>query len=124
MAHFAELDENNIVTNVVVVHTNELLENGVESETKGIDFLESLYGHRNWRQTSYNRKFRKQYAGLGFVYDLVRDAFITPQPFPSWVLDETTCDWMAPVPYPDDGGRYFWDEKTQVWKPNSSPSGA
>jgi hypothetical protein len=115
MAHFAELNESNIVTQVVVVHNNELLDNGVESEAKGVAFLLSLYGHDRWKQTSYNGNQRFNYAGVGFTYDADRDAFIAPQPFPSWTLDESTCTWMPPVPYPTDGGLYRWDEDAGNW---------
>lgn len=93
MAHFAQLDDNNIVTQVIVVHNNELLdENGQESEAKGIAFCQSLLGG-NWIQTSYNGNFRKNYAGQGFTYDVIRDAFIPPKPEGNWILDETTCQW-------------------------------
>lgn len=115
MAHFAQLDENNIVLQVIVVHNNELLDNGVESEAKGIAFCRSLFPGTNWAQTSYNGNIRKNYAGVGFTYDAQRDAFIPPQPFPSWVLNETICQWEAPVPYPQDGKRYVWDEATVSW---------
>ncbi len=115
MAHFAQLDENNVVLQVIVVHNNELLDNGVESEAKGIAFCESLFPGTNWAQTSYNANIRKNYAGIGFTYDAQRDAFIPPQPYPSWVLNETTCQWEAPVPYPQDGKRYVWDEATVSW---------
>lgn len=115
MAHFAELDASNIVTQVVVVHNNELLDNGVESEAKGVAFLQSLYGHDRWKQTSYNGNMRKNYAGVGFTYDADRDAFTPPQPFPSWTLDEATCTWVPPVPYPTDGNLYRWDEDAGAW---------
>lgn len=93
MAHFAQLNDNNVVTQVIVVHNNELLdENGQESEVKGIAFCQSLFGG-NWVQTSYNANFRKNYAGIGYTYDAVRDAFIPPKPEDNWVLDETTCQW-------------------------------
>ena len=93
MAHFAQL-ENNIVTQVIVVHNNELLDNGVESEDKGIAFCKSLFGG-TWVQTSYNGKIRKNYAGIGYTYDLNRNAFIPPKPeLGDWVLDETTCLWI------------------------------
>lgn len=97
MAHFAELDENNIVLRVVVVHNNELLDDmGMgESEQKGIDFCVGLFGGR-WIQTSYNGKIRKNYAGEGYTYDQARDAFIAPQPGPEWTLDEATCRWVKP----------------------------
>lgn len=117
MAHFAKLDENNIVLEVNVVHNNELLdENGQESEAKGIEFLVNWSGgHANWKQTSYNGNIRKNYAGIGYTYDAVRDAFIAPQPYPSWILDEATCKWNPPVTYPNDGQIYGWDEATVSW---------
>jgi hypothetical protein len=93
MAHFAQLDESNIVTQVIVVHNNELLDNGVESEAKGIAFCQSLLGG-NWVQTSYNGNIRKNYAGIGYTYDQTRDAFIPPKPeLGEWVLNEDTCIW-------------------------------
>lgn len=113
MAHFAELDENNIVTQVIVVANDELLVDGVESETKGIEFCQSLLGGR-WVQTSYNGSIRKNYAGIGFIYDLSLDAFYAPQPYHSWVLDEDAV-WQAPVTYPTDGKIYLWDETTLQW---------
>ena len=116
MAHFAQLDNQNTVLQVIVVHNNELLDNGVESEAKGIAFCQSLFPGTNWVQTSYNGNIRKNYAGIGFTYDSTRDAFIPPKPFPSWVLDEATCRWDAPVPYPTDGERYQWDEATLSWQ--------
>ena len=95
MAHFAELDATNTVTQVIVVHNNELLDNGVESEAKGIAFCQSLFGG-NWVQTSYNASIRKNYAGIGCIYDPVRDAFIPPKPEEgNWVLNEDTCRWEA-----------------------------
>ena len=115
MAHFAQLDENNVVLQVIVVHNNELLDNGVESEAKGIVFCHSLFPGTNWVQTSYNGNIRKNYAGIGFTYDAQRNAFIPPKPFPSWVLNDTTCQWEAPVPYPTNGKRYVWDEASQSW---------
>lgn len=121
MAHFAEIGLNNTVLRVVVVHNNELLdENGVEQEAKGAEFCRNLFGG-TWVQTSYNANIRKNYAGEGFTYDSTRDAFIPPKPFPSWVLNEDTCRWDAPVPYPADVGtfeapkRYVWDEATTSW---------
>lgn len=115
MAHFAELDENNEVLQVIVVHNNELLgANGVEYENKGIEFCNSLFGHTNWVQTSYNGNMRKQFAGIGFTYDDVNDVFVAPQPYPSWSLDENH-DWQAPVAMPDDGQPYSWNEETQSW---------
>lgn len=93
MAHFAELDATNTVTQVIVVHNNELLDNGVESEAKGIAFCQSLFGG-NWVQTSYNASIRKNFAGIGYTYDSVRDAFIPPKPEEGeWILNEDTCRW-------------------------------
>jgi hypothetical protein len=114
MAHFAEIDETNTVVQVIVVHNNELLDNGVESEAKGVAFCQSLFGG-NWVQTSYNGNIRKNYAGIGFTYDAVRDAFIPPKPYPSWILNEDTCNWESPVPYPEDEGIYSWNENQQQW---------
>jgi hypothetical protein len=115
MAHFAELDENNVVKQVIVVHNNELLDkNGNESEQKGIDFCVAHYGG-TWIQTSYNCNIRKNYAGTGMIYDPVRDAFILLKPFESWVLNEDTCQWETPFPYPTDGKEYIWDEATINW---------
>lgn len=116
MAHFAQLDENNMVIQVIVVHNNELMDNGMESEAKGIAFCQSLFPSTNWKQTSYNGNMRKNYAGIGYTYDQQRDAFISPKPYASWTLDETTCLWVAPVPMPTDGKRYLWNESTQVWE--------
>lgn len=114
MAHFAELDENNEVLRVIVVHNSELLdEQGNESEQKGIDFCFNLLGGR-WVQTSYNSSFRKNYAGIGFVYDPVNDWFQAPQPYPSWTLDEN-AQWQPPVPRPD-AALANWNEETQSWE--------
>ena len=102
MANFAQLDESYIVTKVIVVN-NETINNlpFPESEPVGMAFLQSLFGSTTvWKQTSYNANFRKNYAGIGFTYDPVLDAFIPPKPYPSWVLNTTTCQWQAPVPYP------------------------
>ena len=118
MAHFAEINENNIVTKVIVVHNNELLEGDQESEIKGINFCESLYGHRNWVQTSYNNNLRHNFARIGYTWDSENDAFYAPQPFPSWSLDENFI-WQAPIPYPEieEGSNdvYTWNEETQTW---------
>jgi len=114
MAHFAKL-ENNLVTQVIVVANQEIIdENGQESEQKGIDFCFNLLGG-TWKQTSYNHTFRKNYAGIGFTYDEGRDAFISPKPYNSWLLDETTCQWKAPVDMPVDIKNYDWDEATTSW---------
>jgi len=114
MAHFAQINEENIVTQVIVVANEELLDNGVESEAKGIAFCQSLLGGE-WKQTSYNSNTRKNYAGIGYTYDSQRDAFIPPQPYPSWTLVEETCNWTAPVALPTDGKTYNWDESTLTW---------
>jgi hypothetical protein len=114
MAHFAQL-ENNIVTQVIVVSNQDIVdENGQESEQKGIDFCSNLIGG-TWLQTSYNNKIRKNYAGVGYTYDEGRDAFIAPKPYNSWLLNETTCQWKAPVEMPTDGKMYSWNEATTSW---------
>jgi hypothetical protein len=97
MAHFAKLDENNVVITVVVVNNSELLVDGVESEAKGVEFLISLFGDSNWKQTSYNATIRKNSAGIGYTYDSNRDAFISPQPDGNYVLDEQTCQWVEVI---------------------------
>ena len=114
MAHFAQL-ENNIVTKVIVVANQDILdENGQESEEKGIAFCSNLLGG-TWKQTSYNARIRKNYAGVGYTYDETLDAFIAPKPFASWILNETTCQWRAPVDMPSDDKRYSWNEATTSW---------
>jgi hypothetical protein len=115
MAHFAKLDDNNVVVAVHVVNNDVISINGFESEQAGIDFLTELHGYTLWKQTSYNGKIRKNYAGIGFTYDTGRDAFISPKPYSSWALDETTCQWKAPVVYPIDGKSYTWNEETLSW---------
>jgi hypothetical protein len=115
MAHFAEIGLNNIVQQVIVVHNNELLdENGVEQESKGQEFCRNLLGG-TWLQTSYNGSFRKNFAGTGYTYDSIRDAFIPPKPFDSWMLDEEICQWQPPTPLPDNENMYTWNESTTVW---------
>jgi hypothetical protein len=138
MASFAELDSNNVVLRVISVHNNELLDNGVESEQKGIDFCKSLYGQdTKWKQTSYNtllkkyykidpndgsltlaedqsKAFRKHFATIGGTYNEEKDAFIPRQPFPSWTFDENNYCWDAPVPHPIDG-EYNWNEAELKW---------
>ena len=124
MAHFAKLGAGNIVLTVTVV-SNDV----ATTEQAGVDFLNNLYNTRDvWKQTSYNTKggehklggtpFRKNYAGVGYTYDQTKDAFIPPKPYPSWILNETTCLWEAPVVKPDDGQRYLWNEETQQWDLN------
>ena len=111
MAHFAKLGVGNIVERVEVV-SNDI----ATSEQAGVDFLNNLYGTRDvWKQTSYNNNFRKNFAGIGYTYDLVREAFLPPKPYYSWTLNETTCLWEAPVVYPDDGQHYNWNEDNLTW---------
>jgi hypothetical protein len=116
MAHFAQLDENNTVLQVIVVANEELLaSNGQESETKGIFFCQTLFGSETkWVQTSYNGNIRKNYAGIGYTYDPTADHFFAPQPYASWVLNND-AQWEAPVAYPTDGKAYTWNEDTQEW---------
>ena len=114
MAHFAKLDENNVVLEVHVVN-NACLDSSNE-EQSGIDFLrEWSGGHNRWKQTSYNGSFRKNYAGIGYTYDEKADVFVEPQPYLSWTLDENH-DWQPPVPYPNDGVMYIWNEETKNWE--------
>jgi len=117
MAHFAKLDDQNVVVDMVVVN-NETLGNlpFPESEPVGIAYLtKSSGGYTKWKQTSYNANFRKNYAGMGYTYDAVLDAFIPPKPYTSWLLNTETCQWEPPTPYPSDGNVYSWDEATQSW---------
>tara|TARA_R110000765_G_scaffold292822_1_gene388383 strand:- start:79 stop:462 length:384 start_codon:yes stop_codon:yes gene_type:complete len=124
MAHFAKLNEENIVVQVIKVNNNELLVDGNESEAQGIKFLNATYKVNNitWKQTSYNGNIRKNFAGIGYTYDETRDAFIPPKPFNSWVLNETTCLWEEPIPEPEltedeisNGNYYDWNESTTTW---------
>jgi hypothetical protein len=106
MSHWAEIDNNNVVLRVLV---------GPNYGDEGEAFFNALGG--TWVKTSYNGNIRKNYAGIGFTYDTDRDAFIAPKPYNSWLLDEDTCRWQAPVPYPTDGLMYEWDEELTDWKP-------
>jgi|TARA_R100000482_G_C5098137_1_gene134300 hypothetical protein len=121
MAHFAKLNSENIVEQILVV-SNEV----ATDEQAGVDFLNNLLKTNDtWKQTSYNTvggvhklggtPFRKNYAGVGYKYDESRDAFIAPKPYNSWTLNETSCLWEAPTPYPDDGNLYIWDEENLTW---------
>ena len=121
MAHFAQIDSNNIVTQVIVVsNADTSTAQGEEKESIGIAFCERLLGG-TWVKTSYNAKIRKNYAGIEYTYDKDRDAFIPPKPYASWVLNETTCLWNAPVAYPTDVGTpeapkmYTWNEESRTW---------
>ena len=122
MAHFAKLGTDNIVEKV-----EEVSNNIATTEQDGINFLNNLYGTNDiWKQTSYNTiagvhkldgtPLRKNYAGIGYTYDEDRDAFIPPKPYSSWILDEETCNWEAPVAHPDDGQFYNWNETNQTWE--------
>jgi len=127
MAHFAKLGVGNKVLQVVVLSNDAILdEDGEENEQIGVDYLNNLYGTSDvWKKTSYNTfkgvhrldgtPFRKNYAGIGYRYDEVRDAFIPPKDFPSWVFNETTCRWDPPTPKPTDGQSYRWNEETTSW---------
>ena len=115
MAHFCRLGPNNVVEQVIVVDNKDTADaNGIEKEYIGAAFCERLLGGR-WVQTSYNARIRKNYAGIGYTFDEQRDAFIPPKPFASWVLNEDTCQWKAPVDMPTDGQMYSWDEATTSW---------
>jgi len=127
MAYFAKLNSNNIVENVISINNSVITDaNGIEQEQLGVDFINKLYNTRDiWKKTSYNTlagkhnlsgtPFRKNYAGIGYTYDQQRDAFIPPKPYNSWRLNETTCNWEAPIAYPNDGQLYTWNEETQSW---------
>jgi hypothetical protein len=106
MAHFAELDKNNVVKQVLVTDN--------DFPNEGYDWLVETLGG-TWVKTSYNGTIRKNFAGIGYTYDAERDAFIAPKPFASWLLDEETCRWVAPVPLPDAEKLYTWDEETTTW---------
>ena len=117
MAYFAKLGTGNIVENVISINNSVITDaNGVEQEKLGVDFINKLYNTRDvWKQTSYNNNIRKNFAGIGYQYDQTRDAFIAPKPFKSWLLNETTCRWEAPVARPVDGKLYNWNESTLTW---------
>jgi len=115
MAHFVKLNEDKVVVQGIVVSNQDTAdEHGVENEALGAAFCANLLGG-TWKQTSYNARIRKNYAGIGYTYDEGRDAFIPPKPFASWVLVEATCNWKAPVDMPADDKRYSWDEATTSW---------
>jgi hypothetical protein len=115
VAHYAEIDSNGVVQRVIVVANKDTADaNGVEKESIGKAFCERLFGG-NWVQTSYNGNMRRRYAGIGYTYRADLDAFIAPQPYPSWTLNTETTDWEAPIPMPNDGKFYSWDEAAQAW---------
>ena len=112
MAHFAKLGAGNIVLTVEVV-SNDV----ATTEQAGVDFLNNLYGSRDvWVQTSYNGNIRKNFASKGYKYDQTRDAFISPRTYISWTLNETTCQWEPPIPYPNDSNNYAWNETKKIWE--------
>lgn len=115
MAHYAEIDANNVVLRVIVVdNKDESTPDGTVVESIGVAFCQRLFGG-NWVKTSYNNNIRKRYAGIGYTYNTELDAFIPPKPYPSWILSPDTVDWEAPVAYPTDGKVYSWDEAKQKW---------
>jgi hypothetical protein len=122
MAHFAKLGKGNIIETVISINNSVITDgNGIEQEQLGVDFINKLYNTRDvWKQTSYNRTFRKNYAGVGYQYDQQRDAFIPPKPFNSWILNEDTCLWNAPVAMPttelEDNQYYSWNESIINWE--------
>ena len=128
MAYFAKLGTGNIVENVISINNAVITDaNGAEQEQLGVDFINNLYGTNDiWKQTSYNTiggvhklngtPFRKNYAGIGYTYDSQRDAFIGPKPYNSWILNEQTCLWEAPVARPNDGNMYKWNEEILNWE--------
>jgi hypothetical protein len=122
MAHFAKLNNDNLVVHVSVVDNVNLLdENGVEQESVGISYLTQIHDYSNWKQTSYNGNIRKRVAGIGYIYYPELDAFISPKPYPSWSLDETLCDWIAPVARPAEGS-WSWNELNQAWEEIPNPT--
>lgn len=118
MAHFAELDEHNVVKRVIVVNNRNIMNpQGIEDENIGIEFCQSILGNEIFKQTSYNATFRKNFAGIGYTYDHVLNAFIPPKPFTSWQLNEDTCQWESPIPCPNQTGKiYRWNEQTVSWE--------
>jgi hypothetical protein len=117
MASFAKIGLNSKVIEVQSV-VNEVLHdaNGFEQEVNGIDFLTKLTGWAIWKQTSYNNNIRKNFAGIGYTYDEDRDAFIAPKPYSSWLLNEESCQWESPIPYPQDDNKYTWNETIKNWE--------
>ena len=122
MAYFAKLGTGNIVENVISINNSVIIDsNGVEQEQLGVDFINKLYNTRDaWKQTSYNNNIRKNFAGIGYQYDQTRDAFIPPKPFNSWILNEDTCLWNAPVAKPttelENNQYYSWNESIVNWE--------
>ena len=115
MAHFAEIDSEGTVQRVLVLSNDRITQDGEEVEELGTAYLQNMFPDTDWVQTSYNNNFRKRYAGVGMKYDVERDSFIPPQPYPSWLLNEESLSWEAPFPMPDDDKHYQWDEENQSW---------
>jgi hypothetical protein len=122
MAYFAKLGTGNIIEQVISINNSVITDsNGIEQEQLGVDFINKLYNTRDvWKQTSYNKNFRKNFAGIGYHYDQTRDAFITPKPYNSWILNETTCQWKAPFSKPttelEENQYYSWNESIINWE--------
>lgn len=114
MAHFAQINENNVVQQVIVINNDLLNDNGVEQESKGQEFCQKLLGG-TWIQTSYNKNFRKNFGSVGYTYNSTLDAFLPPQPYSSWTLNTSTFQWQPPTPMPEDNRQYVWNETTQAW---------
>lgn len=117
MAHFAQLDENNVVLQVIVVDNKDTQTAlGIEDEFVGIEFCKKLFGENTrWVQTSYNGTFRQRFAAIGGVYNQTHNCFINPRPFPSWIFDNKVLDWVPPVAMPQDAKPYRWDEQSGSW---------
>jgi hypothetical protein len=117
MAYFAKLGVGNAVEQIISINNSVITDsNGIEQEKLGVDFINKLYNTRDvWKQTSYNNNFRKNFAGIGYSYDQERNAFIPPKPFNSWILNEDTCLWNAPIAKPEDDNMYRWNESTLTW---------
>jgi hypothetical protein len=124
MAHFARVNENWIVEEVIVVSNDVIKDDaGIECDWLGEQFCQSLYGaYTKWIQTSYTGRIYKNYASVGYTFDPYRNAFIPPKPYESWLLNEDTCRWDPPVPYPTDGKTYVWDEEAIEWVLVPEPS--
>lgn len=112
MSHFAQIDENNTVIQVIVVE-QDVIDTGLFGDPAS--WIQTSYNTRGGQHSQGGTPLRKNYAGIGYTYDSVRDAFIAPQPYPSWVLDDATCQWQPPIPQPEDGELYTWNEATQTW---------
>lgn len=117
MSHFAQIDSNNIVQQVIVAE-QDFIDSGAVGDPR--TWIQTSYNTRHGQHSQGGTALRKNYAGIGYSYDSVRDAFIPPRPFTSWQLDEDTCDWLPPVPYPTDGANYYWEESQQSWLPRAT----